>query len=667
MKLRIGESLALVWLFSLVVAYAIVHPPVSLSVARALLLATVDVAAVAGLTAAAGALGTVLIPDLAVDSPLMRMALRVLIGLAAASFLVLLLGMLGLIPPRWLGWLLLAGGLALMWRPFRRWLDDLTGGLSLLAAPEADAFTRWIKRIVLVMLGLSVIVALVPPTEWDALTYHLAGPQTYLRAGRIISVPDNHFFSFPQLVEMLYLWLMILARPHASALLHAVFGGVALILVIELGQRAGGRSTGWLAAGVLLSVQTVLNAFNWSYNDLALMAYTLAAFALLTSWADEPAGRDRLLVYAGICTGCMMGVKYTAAGYTLGMAALALWLARRSGLRRIVRAEALIIIAALVTFLPWVIKNTLLEGNPLAPFLWGTAGFDELDQWYYLRPGTGIPVWQLLIVPVQATIFGTEANTYQASTGALIIGLLPLAALGWRRREPAARTALTRLVIFAVPGTLAWLAGVAVTFFLMQTRLLFPLFPVYALVGAIGLAGLREMLSQRVFARFGQAAVLIALIGGLLTTAAGFARANPLPVIMGFQTDEDYLSDTLGTHYDAIQQVNDLPADARILFLWEPRTFYCERDCVPDSMIDNWWHDRERYGAPEAIARHWRSEGYTHVLIYDAGGRFLIEEEPYDPMTEADWEALESLRGIALEPVWVEPDAYSLYALGEGR
>jgi hypothetical protein len=516
-----------------------------------------------------------------------------------------------------------------------------------------------------------VIMALVPPTEWDALTYHLAGPQTYLRAGRIISVPDNHFFSFPQLVEMLYLWLMILARPHASALLHAVFGGLALILVIELGRRAGGRSTGWLAAAVLLSVQTVLNAFNWSYNDLALMAYTLAAFALLVSWADEPAGRDRLLVYAGVCTGCMMGVKYTAAGYTLGVAALALWLAlrggdRRADWRRIVRAEGLIVAAALVTFLPWIIKNTLLEGNPLAPFLWGTAGFDELDQWYYLRPGTGTPLWKLWLVPVQATIFGTEANTYQASTGALIMGLLPLAALGWRHREAAARTALTRLMIFAVPGTLAWLAGVAVTFFLMQTRLLFPLFPVYALVGAIGLAGLREMPSQRVFARFGQAAVLIALIGGLLSTIAGFVRANPLPVILGFQTDEDYLSDTLLTHYDAIQQVNDLPADARILFLWEPRTFYCERDCIPDSMIDNWWHDRERYGSPEAIAQHWRSVGYTHVLIYDAGGRFLIEEEPYDPMTEADREALDTLRGAALEPVW-ETDAYSLYALGEGR
>jgi hypothetical protein len=35
-------------------------------------------------------------------------------------------------------------------------------------------------------------------------------------------------------------------------------------------------------------------------------------------------------------------------------------------------------------------------------------------------------------------------------------------------------------------------------------------------------------------------------------------------------------------------------------------------------------------------------------------------------MTEADWEALDSLRGAALEPVW-ETDAYSLYAMGEGR
>lgn len=53
------------------------------------------------------------------------------------------------------------------------------------------------------------------------------------------------------------------------------------------------------------------------------------------------------------------------------------------------------------------------------------------------------------------------------------------------------------------------------------------------------------------------------------------------------------------------------------------------------------------------------------MLIYEAGGRFLIEKEPYDPMTEADWDALATLREQALEPVWDEIGSYTLYRLVE--
>src|SRR5438270_502829 len=81
------------------------------------------------------------------------------------------------------------------------------------------------------VLAMALIAALAPPTAWDVLTYHLAAPQHYIDVGRIAAFPENHFLGFPELMEMLNLWLLLTARPQAAALLHWTFGVLTLLLV----------------------------------------------------------------------------------------------------------------------------------------------------------------------------------------------------------------------------------------------------------------------------------------------------------------------------------------------------------------------------------------------------------------------------------------------------
>lgn len=663
---RIGPLLAVAWLLSLFVAFALVQMPVSRAVAMAVARAALDAAAVAALVAAGGAIGALIIRDDAALLPAERFAARTLAGLAAISLLVLAIGLLGIFPPRWLAWLLTLGLLAGLHRPLAAWWANLRSALQELAAPLDDPFTRWLRRGVVVLLALAALMAFLPPAKWDALVYHLTLPQQYLAVGQIIPRPDNHFSGFPQLVEMLYTWLMLAARPHAAAALHGVFGGLSLLLTFSLAQRAGRPAAGWLALVILLVSQTLWRLFYWPYVDLALAAYTLAALTMLLAWAGERERRTRWLLAAGFFTGCMMATKYTAASFTLGAAALTVWLARRDGVWPALRALLMVALPAMLVFAPWLLKNTLLYGNPIAPFGAGMAGFDSLDQWYYLRPGTGLSPVELLIAPIQATVFGSESTTYQATAGALIFGLLPLALIGWRRRDAASRVLSGRLLLFALPGLIGWSAGLATSWFLVQTRLLYPIFPAFALVSALALEGWREQAQLAALTRLVKGVVLAALALALLGAGLDLVRAAPLRVIAGLQAEDEYLLDELGAHYAAMQAVNELPEGAHVLFLWEPRTFYCQHDCEPDSMINNWWHDREVYGTPERIAERWRERGYTHVLIYDLGGRFLIEREPYDPMTEADWEALQVLRDAALTRVWEAPGAYSLYELHAG-
>ncbi len=661
---RIVYLLAAAWPIAVVVAYYWVHTPYLLPVPLGAIAARVgrsalNIAAVSLTMALGGALGRAMRKDLAPLSDEEQVALQGLLGLALISVAVLAAGLAGLFPPQWLAWLLLVILLVLLRQQAYDWLRHVIAALKRLAAPTDDTFTLWLRRGVLLLLGLAAVMALAPPTAWDALMYHLTGGRIYLAAGRIISVPDNFRLGFPQLTLMLYTWLMILAYPAAGALLHACFGGLLLLALHGAARRLGYPRAGWLAAATLLLSDTLWGEFSRAYSDLAAMAYAFAALVALLAW-QETAQRWRFLLFAGVFSGCMMGTRYTALGAALGIGVVMLWLARRRGIRYMLTRGAALALTAVLAFSPWMIKNALVDGNPLAPYLWGAPGYDDLDRLYEQRPGTGFGVGTLLLAPLQATIFGIEGKLpYNNASGPLFFALLPLTFIGWRQRPPHERAFLSALLIFCLPPLLVWLAGAGITTRLAHLRYLFPMFPALALAVSIGLASLKEALLYKI----GRAVVLGALAISAVFSSLTFTASGAARVALGLEDEDDYLTRALGAHYLAMQQINALPRDARVLMLWEPRGFYCFPRCLPDDALDRWWHDRQLEEDPFRIAHRWRAEGITHVLIYEAGGRFLLREEPFDPLREEDVVALDRLRGKALALIWEVADVYALYEL----
>ena len=69
-----------------------------------------------------------------------------------------------------------------------------------------------------------LLAALTPPTDWDGLFYHLTWPAWALDAGRIgpppVAVPH---FSFPGLMESLFLLAMAVLDDVAAKLVHWLF------------------------------------------------------------------------------------------------------------------------------------------------------------------------------------------------------------------------------------------------------------------------------------------------------------------------------------------------------------------------------------------------------------------------------------------------------------
>ncbi|GAB4474353.1 MAG: hypothetical protein Kow00124_14250 [Anaerolineae bacterium] len=670
---RLLYPLLTAWLLALVIATYVARLLPAMGGAETLAVLTavgrvlIDIAAVTLTVLVGGGLGTLLLRRPDPLSPGEGAAVRALIGLALISVIVLAAGLLGMFPPRWLAWTMTLALTAALHRPALAWLRDLRAALRPLLAPEPDALLRWSRRVVIGMLALGVLLALAPPTMWDALMYHLAGGRYYLQQGAIVANPANYRLGNPQLVLMLYTWLQILARPHSAALLHWAFGGLAVLMLLSAwGRLSEGQppTWGWVAAAVLLASPTLRAELSWPYSDLAAAAYGFGALLTLLAWDDATCQGLRLPVLAGLLTGCMMGVRYTAYATALGIGLFALWLARREGITAIVRAGAAVALAALLTFVPWLVKNAVTDGNPVSPYIWGAPGFDDLDEASILEFGGPATVVDLILLPVQATVFGSEsAEPYQASITPLLAGMLPFAFVGWRRRSEGERRQIIRLAAFCGLAYAAWLAGIAASSLLILTRFMFPIFPALALLVTLGLAGLADEPGALPLRRITRAVTLIVVLVAAVGAVVTGARTGSLRVTLGLQDERDYLLHTLQAHYAAMEQINALPDGSRTLMLWEPREFYCLPGCTGDDVLNTWWRALQEGVSPQQVAASWRVQGYTHVLIFEAGARFVLSEGGPAPLSQADLDALDTLRGLALLPVWELPGVYTLYEL----
>ena len=628
------------------------------------------------------------------------------VGLGAIAFGVLGIGVFGWLT-RWSVLFLLAV-CALVSLPSFATVGRAVSSLRAVARPG------WGLAVYLCgMLLLTLLVTLTPPTDWDGLFYHLTMPRLYIEHGRIVPTTDMPHQYFPGLVEMLYLAAMSLTGDVAAKLLHFFYlfllgGGIYLLAQRHL--RPGGRvlrsGYGWPALTAYAAVPMVFVLGSWAYNDLALSFYQIAALYALFNWfhtgersdlapgdaveAVEMEGRrvgaaqgTGWLILAAVSCGLTMGVKYTSFLCPVSIALFISWHLVRARVRwgAWLRTVALLCGIVALVAAPWYLRNLAFTGNPVYPFAYGLFGGTGWDAWraaWYARAGSGLgwDLGDLIALPWTLTLGIRDMNFYDGRSGPLFLLALPFL-VAWNVRlygRPGARPrAMGYLQVFALVQVLSWTIGVVSSRSLFQSRLLLPAFVTLCAPLAYCYDELRT-LDTRVFSlrRLIGMSVVLVLAANLCYQAIHTLRIRPLPVLVGEESREAFLTRTLGAHYAAMELVNERLSDGEsALFLWEPRSYYCRRPAQPDPILERWAWLRHRYGDnADAIARLLQSEGYTHVLLHRAGME-LIRETNLDPLTDADLAALDAFAAA----YWVEEaavgDAYQLYRLvapaaGEG-
>jgi hypothetical protein len=663
----LATVLALAWLFAVVAFYYVAHKPFTATHLRALGQALAGLGGALLVVALGTGIGVRLLRGLTVARA-DRLILAAAVGLGVLSLVGLGLGIVGLLRP-WVLWLLTVVGLLLTSGPL--WRALATAWADFAWRPQGR-FEGFLAVYCGIVLALALFWALAPPTAWDALVYHLTGPKLYLETGYVSHPLDLPYLGFPQLMGMLFTWGMGLAEERAAAPIHWFYGALGVLALVLVGRRWLSGAAGWLAAAVLLSAHSIVVLAGYPYVDLTLLLYTTLAFWALGHFLWSGPQAQRWLLMSGVLAGLALSTKYTALALPPALA-LALLASRIRNLRSAIRDAFLLGSVALIVWSPWLLKDLVFTGNPTYPFFFGGIYWDSYRAGWYDRPGTGLlyaEPWRLLVAPWDATIWSVEGAalegfpSYAATVGPLFLALMPLLLLVWRRLPLAQRRWLQGALVFCGVLYAFWLWGVARSALLIQTRLLFPAFGLLALVVGMAVEELRKLPQRPINLSWLVRAVVVGVLALSLASTFLFAiQGRPLRVLLGFETEEDFLSRRLGWYRVAVNAINrELPPDAVVLFLWEPRSYHCQVTCLPDALLDRWLHATQYVYGPNAIADAWRAEGVTHVLFCKAGYEAVLAGK-FDPITAEDVAALEALQRDELEEVQDFGGAYVLYRL----
>ena len=473
----------------------------------------------------------------------------------------------------------------------------------------------------------SLVVALAPPIDGDALCYHLALPKYYLDAGGFRHLPYHDNSTFPLLVEMLFAWGLALDGGVTAQLIHWLFGwllaGATCLLALDVFASPGGAgqgsrkfdTLGWAMVAAIVAVLTpaVTNQMTAALNDLALAVFTTFA---LVAWrqATQPAiDSDAVserphekwsvgFVAAGLMAGAALSTKYLALLFAAAMAAM--WLAQlvwdRAGRVKLIAGAAVVAVVAAGVAGPWYARAAALRGNPVYPFfgeVFGTAGpmTDRPDKRPLQIEAADIAAasWRMTMQP---EAFGGRGN----QLGVLFLAALPGVCLVRRlpRLWPVLGVAAVYLMLWYVMR--------------QNLRFLVPVVPLLAVAVAA---------AWQATARFGGLPGWLFSLAALAALAFNSAQAvgrarGEVAVALGLESREAYLARHEPTYQAATFAATQLPPDARILSQ-DYRQFHFPCEVTQENVYrrESNYPDVLTDGTP--LAEHLRAAGFTHLLLMD--------------------------------------------------
>lgn len=493
-----------------------------------------------------------------------------LTGAAVISALLTVLGLIGQLRPLPLFVLLLPGSFGLMLG--RKSLHAFMYA-SLDQLKAIRVMPQWLLLIAgfttLLILGTGIGAWVLPP-KGDAAAFYMVYPKIMAATGLLEPMHGPfYFFSVIGLpVELHYAALMVLADEHAAKFFMfpiAVSAGVMLVGIVRL--CGGGIAAVALSWAMLFSSYTFHHYVYDGKVDLAAAAFGLGA----VYWLLRGTG-SRVSVLACGVAGWFAGLA-TAAKFSyllvlaVSLSVLLVWrlVVSRSQEAKLAessvnlaRVSGVMVIAAVVAWLPQLLKNGMLFDAPLAPFLGGQSDANLLSQVWFSPEDTR----KILVTYPFALVFGR----YPMQGGGLsflFLAFLPFVI--WLSRPNSwMRSVTVAVTIAGLSGVLAWM--------LLRPSVIAPR---YILAPLLLFVPILAIATEDVLAK--KAAPQVLRVGTMLTVLfaimASFWHLLPIPsaVISGFGSKGNACS-LASPECDSFQKLSEIagPSDRLLIASYYP-------------------------------------------------------------------------------------------------
>ncbi len=429
--------------------------------------------------------------------------------------------------------------------------------------PAMPALTEPLALIAIAVVFLAALIAAqAPPTSLDELAYHLAVPWAWVLNHRAIDLPLISHSYFPLGIESADLPLLtILGQIRGGIASHVLHLVAAIAATLVLFRLARGNA---LAVAAIVTTPALALIAGWSLNDWPLIG-VCAVLVLALEQDDAPTWAIALA--AGLLT------KYTFIPFAL--VGCGVWgVGRRKEAKSIAESSssshpplpaphALIIGLAIGSI--FLIRNLILTGNPIAPFLSAAAPHVA----GYRAPFLSDYVF--------------EGHFIDESLGASLLAACALSG-----------------------GALAWiLVAVAALMLLLapSSRILLPFLVIPA------------ALSKHP-RRFTRIVLGFAIVVQLFLVGYFVDRSGAFSLLSGVASDSEYLTKQRSS-YAAAQTVDAmLPPDANVLIVGLNETYWFAHRVRGGGNFDG-----PRVSlyleapAPEALYARLEKDGITHVAI----------------------------------------------------
>jgi hypothetical protein len=581
------------------------------------------------------------------ERPVDALALALPLGLGALGLAVLFLGEIGRLDEGAIEGLFVVGTLVGL-GPLTAWVRTIRrepGGTF-------DTADRVLGVAIGVALAGTLLTALTPVTDGDALCYHLQIPKRFLASGSVFFDPDLHETVYPLLTEMLFAVALACRGAVACRLVSWLLGVAFALNVTALARPTLGRRA-WWAGTVALLVPAISNGMSAPLNDVSLAAFGAAALHAWSRFRDRPGLYGAALT--GLLTGLSLGVKYpalvlagvlglaTAPGFVgrvlFRLSSPGTWRARKAAARlveanlpddaatrpcrrRLVHLAAFAMVAWTVGG-AWYLRAFVHTGNPVHPFFrqtFGGAGLDEV-----LGPEKKpmpVDAWHVLTALGAMTLDPNRFDDVSHEFGPVFLLFLPALLL---ERPPRRVLALGGIGFAFLTACLT-----------QRQSMRFVLTAVAPL--SVGVAWLALRWWER-RSRPGMALVAALAVVLAFESALAVARVrHGAKVLAGIESADDYLSRREPTYRVGRWVDEHLTRSARLVGQ-DHRGFYLPRDYTMELAHRRRTGLGRRGESADAVAAALRAVGFTHVLMCPPVPETAVEFDPTLGRLLAPWVA----------------------------